>query len=188
MSQGSVRAAVRAWSVAVVVGTVLAAASAAPAAAHNVLTGSTPARDAVEATVPGAVVLTFDQPVIGLGTRVVVTGPTGEIQAGQPRLVDNTVTQPLQPAAAAGAYTVAWRVTSVDGHPISGTFAFRADRAGSGQPPDWETVVDPPVAESSPSRGAVAVGVALLVALVALPLGIALRRRARLRRSPEILR
>ena len=162
------------WCLAVVIGTVLAMASAVPAAAHNVLTGSSPARGAVEVSVPGAVVLTFDQPVIGLGTRIVVTGPTGAVQQGQPRLVDNTVTQPLQPASAAGTYTVDWRVTSVDGHPISGTYTFTATEPGGGAP------VDPAAPADSDDyrlpRGvllALAAGAALLL----LPLGILWWRR-----------
>ena len=67
---------------------------------------------------PSSVVLTFDEPAIAIGTKLVVTGPTGPVQTGAPQLVDNTVTQNLQPGAPAGAYTVEWRITSTDGHPI----------------------------------------------------------------------
>lgn len=169
LAQGRPARHLRTWCAAVVVGAVLAVSGAVPAAAHNALTGSSPGRDAVVASVPGAVVLTFDEPAIGLGTRVVVTGPQGEVQQGPPRLVDNTVTQPLQPAAAAGAYTVAWRVTSIDGHPISGTYAFTATEAGS----------SPPVAAGEPEGAAgdrITTGVMLVLAatvvLLLLPLGI----------------
>jgi hypothetical protein len=84
------------------------------------------------ARTPASVTLTFDEPALAMGTLVVVTGPTGDVQVGAPRLVDNTVTQDLRGGAPAGRYTVSWRVTSDDGHPISGTFAFTSRAAGTG--------------------------------------------------------
>jgi copper resistance protein C len=44
------------------------------------------------------------------------------------------VTQDLQPGSPAGAYTVDWRVTSADGHPISGSFTFTAEAAAARVP------------------------------------------------------
>jgi hypothetical protein len=82
--------------------------------------------------VPSEVVLTFDEPALAMGTALVVTGPYGPVQEGSARLIDNTVQQPLRPGSPAGSYTVEWRVTSADGHPISGTFTFTARAAGSG--------------------------------------------------------
>ena len=103
---------------------------ASPAWAHNVLKSSNPTDGERVARTPSSVVLTFDEPAIALGTKLVVTGPEGPAQIGTPRLVDKTVTQDLQPGAPAGAYTVDWRVTSADGHPISGSFTFTAKAAG----------------------------------------------------------
>jgi methionine-rich copper-binding protein CopC len=103
---------------------------ASPAWAHNVLKSSNPTDGESVARTPSSVVLTFDEPAIALGTKLVVTGPEGPAQIGTPRLVDKTVTQDLQPRAPAGAYTVDWRVTSADGHPISGSFTFTAKAAG----------------------------------------------------------
>ena len=121
--------------------------SAAPAAAHNVLTGTSPADGGQVGPTPSAVVLTFDQPAVAMGTQILVTGPSGQVQTGPPRLVDDTVTQDLAGGAPAGAYTVAWRVTSVDGHPVSGTFTFTSSQAGSGTPPP----ADPSPASPTPS-------------------------------------
>ncbi len=45
--------------------------------------------------------------------------------------MDDTVRQALAPGAPAGAYTVSWRVTSADGHPISDTFTFTARAAST---------------------------------------------------------
>jgi copper resistance protein C len=107
---------------------------ASPASAHNVLKSTSPADGEKVARTPSSVILTFDEPAIALGTKLVVTGPEGPAQIGKPRLVDNTVTQDLQPGAPAGTYTVDWRVTSADGHPISGSFTFTAEAAAAGGP------------------------------------------------------
>lgn len=104
--------------------------SPAPAAAHIALRSTTPAADVVMDRSPAEIVLTFDQAAVDLGTQVIVTGPSGPVHTGAPRLVDNTVTQSLQPGAPAGRYTVDWRVTPVDGHPISGSFGFSSRAAG----------------------------------------------------------
>ena len=107
---------------------------AAPAAAHDVLTGTVPAGSSSVGRTPAQVVLTFDQPAVAMGTRVLVSGPSGPVQTGSARLVDNTVTQDVQGGAPPGAYTVTWRVTSADGHPVSGTFTFTSSEAGAGTP------------------------------------------------------
>ena len=181
MIQGRLVRTLRTWAIAVAAGAVLAAAGAVPSAAHNALSGTSPGRDAVEASVPRAVMLTFDQPVIGLGTRVVVSGPSGEIQQGPPRIVDNTVTQPLQPGAPAGAYTVAWRVTSIDGHPISGTYGFTATGAGSSTPVD---VGEPADAVGYRISTGVMLALAATVTVLLLPLCILAWRRRHPPRGP----
>jgi methionine-rich copper-binding protein CopC len=107
---------------------------ASPASAHNVLKSTSPADGKKVARPPSSVVLTFDEPAIALGTKLVITGPEGPVQMGKPSLVDNTVTQDLQPGSPAGAYTVDWRVTSADGHPISGSFTFTAEAAAASVP------------------------------------------------------
>jgi methionine-rich copper-binding protein CopC len=108
--------------------------SAGPAAAHNVLTGTSPTDGQSVARTPATVVLTFNEPAVAMGTEVVITGPSGLVQQGAPRLVDNTVSQDLAPGAPAGRYLISWRVTSRDGHPVSGRFSFTAVAAGGGTP------------------------------------------------------
>jgi methionine-rich copper-binding protein CopC len=107
-------------------------AMASTASAHNVLRSTSPADASTVDRVPPEVVLTFDEPALAMGTAMIVTGPAGEVQTGPARLVDNTVAQSIGPDAPAGTYTVQWRVTSADGHPISGTFGFTAVKAGGG--------------------------------------------------------
>jgi methionine-rich copper-binding protein CopC len=116
---------------------------AGPAAAHNFLLSTSPADHSTVARTPAVVVLTFDEPSLAIGTQIVVSGAAGQVQQGPPRLVDNTVSQDLEPDAPAGTYTVAWRVTSSDGHPISGQFRFTSTAAGSPRPGSSTTGATP---------------------------------------------
>jgi copper resistance protein C len=101
---------------------------AAPlAVAHDVLRSTNPADGAVVDQLPDRVVLTFDEPALAIGTEVQVTGPDGPVTDGTPQLVNTEVRQPVR-AGPAGRYTVVWRVTSADGHPVSGTFSFTAQQ------------------------------------------------------------
>ncbi|WP_263731936.1 copper resistance protein CopC [Cellulomonas sp. SG140] len=109
---------------------VLGVAVAGPAAAHDELVSTDPADGATVPTAPDQVTLTFTDKAIALGTEVKVTAPDGSVvSTGDPQLGPTTVAQPLAPARPAGTYTVVWRVTSADGHPVSGTFRFVATSA-----------------------------------------------------------
>lgn len=102
------------------------------AEAHDSLLGTSPAAGSTAVVVPARVTLTLSQPALAVGTIVIVTGPAGPVQRGKPVLVEKTITQPLQPGSPAGAYTVTWRATSSDGHPVSGRFSFTAAQASPG--------------------------------------------------------
>src|SRR5690606_20404665 len=63
-----------------------------------------------------------------LGTQVAVTGPDGEsVVDGEPVVDGTEVEQALTDDLAAGSYDVVWRVTSQDGHPISGELGFTVE-------------------------------------------------------------
>jgi LPXTG-motif cell wall-anchored protein len=104
------------------------------AQAHGVLVGTSPADESIAAVVPTRVTLTFNEPVLAVGTIVIATGPTGPVQTGKPTLAGSTVTQRLRPGSPAGRYVVAWRATSADGHPVSGTFSFTATSPSAALP------------------------------------------------------
>jgi len=152
----------------VLVGAVLTlVVGAVPAAAHNVLTFTSPAAGTQVGPTPPRVVLTFDEPVLGMGTQILVTGPAGPVQVTSPRLVDNTVVQDLPGGSPAGTFTVAWRVTSADGHPITGTFSFTSTQKGAGTPaPAPSATEEPGPARGGTSSPAVLVGLAVAGALV----------------------
>lgn len=116
--------------------------------AHNGLIDTSPGDGKTVATPPKRVVLTFNEPAIATGTKVIVTGPAGSATDGDPQLVDNTVGQDLQRELPAGKYTVEWRVTSADGHPINGEFTFSV-RKGT----VTEKSASPSAPRATPSSG-----------------------------------
>lgn len=128
---------VAALLLAVLLGLAAVLATATRADAHNALQGTDPADGSTVATPPTHVTLTFDQPAQALGTEIVVLGPDGStVSTGTPELVDTTVSQALAAGLPAGDYTVQWRVTSADGHPLSGELAFTASAASATAAPE----------------------------------------------------
>lgn len=99
-----------------------------PASAHDALSDSTPAAGDTLTEVPSELALTFTGEISDLGVQFVVTGPDGrDVVQGTPTVDGVTVTQPLAAELVNGDYQAAWRVTSSDGHPISGTIDFTID-------------------------------------------------------------
>ena len=146
---------------------------AVPASAHDALESSNPADGATLAQPPTSVVLTFEEPPVSLGLQVVVTGPNGPVAAGAPRLDGDDVVTDVQPGTPAGRYTVEWRVTSDDGHPVSGTFGFTATAAAAGSTPS-AVAASPTAAPTQaprrdpliPSWGWIIAGVIVIVAAI----------------------
>jgi len=135
---------------------VLAAAAllvgaATAAQAHNTLEGTSPADGSTVKVVPAQVTLTFNEPAVAVGTEIIVTGPGGPVQSGAAVLVDNTVSEHLRPGSPEGQYKVVWRVTSADGHPVTGTFSFTATAPSPGQGAGAATVASSPA--STPASG-----------------------------------
>lgn len=135
---------------AAVVGSVI---SAAPASAHVALVRITPGRGAQLTKAPREVVLQFNAPVNPAFAAVVVSTTAGLMVArGKPTVQGAEVTQPLRPDMASGVYRVAYRVVSVDGHPLSGESTFTL-RLGSST--GLATSVPTPSASASASASAI---------------------------------
>ncbi|WP_402469828.1 copper resistance CopC family protein [Isoptericola aurantiacus] len=103
----------------VVGGTAVSILGAVSASAHDQLVSSDPADGAALDEPVGTLTLTFSSEVIADGTQVRVTGPDGASEA-QVTVDGEVVTASFEPAGAGGAYDVAWRAVSADGHPIEG--------------------------------------------------------------------
>ena len=101
---------------------------ASPALAHDALIASNPADGAALTEAPAQLVLTYNAEIASIGAEVAITAPDGASALGGDLTIAGTeVTVPLAPDLANGAYAIAWRVTSSDGHPISGELAFTLD-------------------------------------------------------------
>lgn len=145
--------------VAAVTAAIVVLATPAPAAAHTVLLGTTPADGSVVTTVTTEVTLTFNEPVRADFSTVVVTGPDGRAYAtGNPTVQDNVLRQPVHPLGS-GTYEVAWRVVSLDGHPVSGSFSFTVQLPAEEEPVSVEEEPTPGAEESAePSAPPAAAG------------------------------
>jgi methionine-rich copper-binding protein CopC len=99
-------------------------ATALAASAHAALRSMTPAAGSTVTTPPTEVVLTFNETISTSFATVTVTDDGGRpVSRGRPAVSGKTVTQPLQEVGS-GRYTVAFRVVSEDGHPVSQKLSF----------------------------------------------------------------
>lgn len=101
-------------------------AAPASAFAHDVLEKTSPADGTTVDRLPESVMLTFVEPPVAIGTQVLVKGPTGDVTSGAPTINGSEVVQRIAPGSPAGDYTVTYRVTSNDGHPVTGSIGFHA--------------------------------------------------------------
>lgn len=106
------------------------------AAAHAVLVSTAPDRDAEIAAGPQRVSATFNEKLQTTFAAMNVIGPDGEhLWSTDDVQVDGpTVSVGLRPLGPAGDYTVHYRVTSADGHVVSGAWTFTLTEEGTGTP------------------------------------------------------
>ncbi|MDN5854848.1 MAG: copper resistance protein CopC [Actinomycetia bacterium] len=103
---------------------VVLVSSAGPAAAHASLVGSNPKDGSSLDAAPAKVSITFSEDV-STPAQLQVTGPDGQKLAdGDPTVDGTTVTQTLDESGYAGTYTIAYRVISADGHPVTGELTY----------------------------------------------------------------
>ncbi|WP_433330394.1 copper resistance CopC family protein [Spirillospora sp. CA-294931] len=152
----------------------LLALTAPPAAAHTALEKSDPAaKSSVKS--PSAITLTFNQPVrlpkLALSDPAKAKAPTGT-----PEVDGREVTVPVSGTLANGVHTVAWRVVSADGHPVSGTFKFTVEGSPEATPTGSATAQAAPAPatteasaeekDSGGSSGWLWIGLAVLVVVL----------------------
>jgi copper resistance protein C len=167
------RLAVIAWVGMLLAAAALIATSHAPAAsAHAARVSTDPADGAALTAGPGRVSATFNERLQTTFAAMTVVGPDGNLwSAGEPSVQGAIASIGLRPLGPMGTYTVNYRVTSADGHVVSGSWAFRLTTPGTGTP-------GPAAAAGNPG-GALPVWpfVAAAVALVVAAAWWALRRR-----------
>lgn len=115
--------------------TALALMSAGAASAHAARIGAEPAADAVVQTSPQRVTATFNEALQSNFAAMTVVGPDGNLWSTGPVEVSGAIAGVgMRPAGPAGTYTVNYRVTSADGHVVSGSWSFGVTVAGTGEP------------------------------------------------------
>ena len=107
------------------------------AAAHSVLISSDPEDGSEVADSPEQIVLTFNEEINQNFVTVAVTSAEDSTNrvSGEPTVAGETVTAQVEDLAP-GNYTVGYRVTSADGHVVSGSSVFSVIDSGAGEGAD----------------------------------------------------
>lgn len=119
------------------------AGSAAPAYAHNTVIDEGPAAESTVTEDPGEVWIETNDVLLDIegATAMDVVGPDGRHYASACPSVDGAIASVPAELGPAGEYTVAYRVVSADGHPITGDHTFT-----------WEPADGAALAEGSAER------------------------------------
>lgn len=123
-----------------------------PAIAHAELIGSDPAAGSQLETAPTKVSLEFGEDLLVLdgsteSNQILVSGPEqNEVHSGSTAVEGSFASVELMPSLPDGRYLVAYRVVSIDGHPIEGSFNFDV-----GQVPVDSINEDAPSSEDKPA-------------------------------------
>lgn len=121
--------------------------STGPAFAHASQVGSSPAADEVLMAAPSEVRIDFDSGLLEMGAALVVRDTAKEsITVGPAVVGDRILTVPVDTEAGPGAYSVAYRVVSADGHTIEGSFEYVV--MGEPEPADTQASATPSPAET----------------------------------------
>jgi len=103
--------------------------------AHATRVSAEPPCNAVLTTGPERVSATFNERLQTTFAAMTVVGPDGNVwSTGEPTVQGAVVGIGLRPLGPAGTYTVNYRVTSADGHVVSGSWSFRLTAPGTGTP------------------------------------------------------
>src|SRR6201997_2300814 len=109
--------------------------TAQTAFAHAWRVSTEPADNEMLTTGPARVSATFNERLQTTFAAMTVVGPDGNMwSSGEPTVQGAIVGIGLRALGPAGTYTVNYRVTSADGHVVSGSWSFRLTVAGTGTP------------------------------------------------------
>jgi methionine-rich copper-binding protein CopC len=137
---------VKRWMLVAVIICGAALFGAAPASAHSELVSSDPPADVTLEFAPIGVGLVFNQDINESFATISLIGPDEEQWAqGSATVEGPNVSVLIKDGLPNGQYTVGYRVTSADGHPITGSYDFMLEVAVT-------------TAASEPSNGAVPPG------------------------------
>ena len=156
----------------VIAGAMLALSQTAPLSAHATLRSSEPADNAFLQRAPGAIVLTFTEPIDQRSSYIQVLDGAGNlIETPTATVRDVTMTTTL-PALQPGIYNVLWEnVSRIDGHAIRGSYPFTVLNPDGSVPDITNTVGGissdpdpPPLADGIAVRMLSLLGLSMVVA------------------------
>ncbi|MEU7763621.1 copper resistance CopC family protein [Nocardia sp. NPDC049190] len=105
------------------------------ASAHSAPTASVPDDNATVDSGPARVSITFNEELQPSFPALTVVGPDGNLWSKDDPVVDGkTVSVAVGELGPVGEYTIGYRVTSADGHPVSGKRHFTLSKPGNGTP------------------------------------------------------
>jgi methionine-rich copper-binding protein CopC len=118
-------------------------AGAGAASAHATRIATDPVEDTALTQAPPKVSATFNEALQAEFAAMTVVGPDGNVwSTGDPQVEGAVISVAVRPLGPAGTYTVNYRVTSADGHPVSGSWSFSLRAAGTGTPGPSATATD----------------------------------------------
>ena len=101
----------------------------ASASAHATRIATDPAENTELTKAPAEVSATFNEALQPEFAAMTVVGPDGNLwSTGDPQVHGAVISVGVRPLGPAGTYTVNYRVTSADGHVVSGSWSFRSPR------------------------------------------------------------
>lgn len=116
---------------------------AGTAGAHATVIASNPADKSQIVTAPERVSVTFSEAMQEDFAALTVVGPDGNLWTrSSPTVEGSTISAELGELGPVGEYTIAFRVTSADGHPVAGTRTFTLTTAGTGTPGEPAVAAD----------------------------------------------
>jgi methionine-rich copper-binding protein CopC len=123
---------------------VMAVAGAGAAAAHATRVATDPVENSELSQAPQKVSATFNEALQPQFAAMTVVGPDGNLwSTGDPKVDGAVVSVGVRPLGPSGTYTVNYRVTSADGHVVSGSWSFRLTVASTGTPGPSASTTNP---------------------------------------------
>jgi methionine-rich copper-binding protein CopC len=123
---------------------VMAVAGAGAAAAHATRVATDPVENSELSQAPQKVSATFNEALQPQFAAMTVVGPGGNLwSTGDPKVDGAVVSVGVRPLGPSGTYTINYRVTSADGHVVSGSWSFRLTVASTGTPGPSASTTNP---------------------------------------------
>lgn len=139
--------------------TIIAVLTSGPAWAHNSLTKAVPGKNSTVKEAPERIELTFLQKVDPKALTIKITDAQKQAVAlGTPKANGKVGTVGFAEPLNSGVYTVSYRVVSVDGHPVEGSYKFTLDGPVATTPPTTPPTTaptTPPAVSTAPTVVAV---------------------------------